>query len=1234
MEKFWWHLGKSSNHYCSRACEVFIDAIQESIADIRAWPIVKCIGTSYAQKGNQNIFRACYTVTPERLALEVLKAMDAAIVIRRSTEGTYSVVFTMAVTGVSTKTNINSESTITAKFQRIVVLDQTYVVVILKQTKEENQIVPLLNHGDCPLNDIIGLTLGIDCLYLQLASNVILLISPIAHTPQMWGPGVVTCYAVNPNTARTCGVAPPLARGNTSGAQDDDAPLPEDLTAELNRSRTELIRAATLSDETLDPTTQRSSFSMDTGSDATLFVETKRITPELFLNITIVRRGQTNKRPQPVTDKRGVVAQSYKKHRWETLLEDILLFVSENVQYASTTKLQIPDEFFANSPIIFCYIHHGSFLPSRSADGFQWKSSFCAPSQGHLQKREDYKLRNAMEEIDKEFDMGALRGEVPYQEIEESTHVLSYVSGILNNWASSHRTSLLSLSHGLFDIFTHTQRCGPSLRLVAIFGVPLLSHFTKCRFASWSNKKKMALKGTAQNGSKKNQKDSVCVARFKLWKEIGEQHHFNVRAITRAISNVHPEIVEMLLCHPKVDLLANDNSIFRRACRSLSHVGPEMNSQVKAILEFAKNNEAILRACNSQKRFNHIKILLEDPRVDPSVDNNEALRAAAERGNLSIPTCGPILSAYPDIALSLGLPSAESSAQLFNVTINGNNTFVGQKNVTLPDVIQYLNIPFARPPLGPLRFRPPVPLNVTNTLTVCNNTQPACVQPDGSGQEDCLYLAVFVPATANASSNLPVRIFIHGGAFISASYDSISGAALAAQTNTIVVEGNYRLGLFGFMVSSGIVDGNSTGNYGILDQQLSLKWVHQNIRNFGGNPDDITIDGGSAGSASVYWHTLMPKSWPYYNRVIVSSAGYWRYSTLEDKVALTDKHLRSLNINCSDIVCLQNLNVSTLSQVPAIVYGLPVIDGVNLLDQPLLLFDAGRYKPNTSFIIGINKDEGTNLSEGFYDGITALLPTLTTSVILQELAVILNYNASLVPNVVSAYNFPQTYTTAVFNVSSAEFRSWIDFVGELIIDCGSIAAIKSLASQGTPVHAYYFDYVNDDPYSRLYGAYHSSEVEYKYNLTGNGNADQQKISATFVNYFEQYQLNSDPNPVVSRDIPRAWSNVGQNGLYWPLYNTSTNSTLIVNVTSTISPFPSYPRCSSFIDLILRNQYIDVASTATVSSSNTTSGQISTHANTTNVRTTTPRTTSSTTSTASYLSSSLAFCILSFWLFSL
>ncbi|PRP79689.1 hypothetical protein PROFUN_12587 [Planoprotostelium fungivorum] len=704
---------------------------------------------------------------------------------------------------------------------------------------------------------------------------------------------------------------------------------------------------------------------------------------------------------------------------------------------------------------------------------------------------------------------GALRGEVPYQEIEESTHVLSYVSGILNNWARDSRKRQQEEPEGL------------------------------------------GLRRTC-----------------KLWKEIGEQHHFNVRAITRAISNV-------LLEDPRVD----------------PSVDPSVN-----------NNEA-LRIAAERGNLSIVRLLLTSPRVDPSV-----------------------LSAYPGITLSLDLPSAEScisakpdvgrirvgvslfivtsrekfgrhthryyllqiprmifplavltndtgltsdaavflvpgmkittilftcltlsAAQLFNVTINGNNTFVGQKNATLPDVIQYLNIPFAQPPLGPLRFRPPVPLNVTNTLTVCNNTQPACVQPDGSGQEDCLYLAVFVPATANVSSNLPVRIFIHGGAFISASYDSISGAALAAQTNTIVVEGNYRLGLFGFMVSAAIVDANSTGNYGLLDQQLSLKWVHQNIRNFGGNPDDITIDGGSAGSASVYWHTLMPKSWPYYNRVIVSSAGYWRYSTLEDKVALTDKRLRSLNINCSNIVCLQNLNVSTLSQVPAIVYGVPVIDGVNLLDQPLLLFDAGRYKPNTSFIIGINKDEGTNLSEGFYDGITALLPTLTTSVILQELAVILNYNASLVPNVVSAYNFPQTYTTAVFNVSSAEFRSWIDFVGELIIDCGSIAAIKSLASQGTPVHAYYFDYVNDDPYSRLYGAYHSSEVEYKYNLTGNGNADQQKVSATFVNYFEQYQLNSDPNPVVSRDTPRAWSNVRQNGLYWPLYNTSTNSTLIINM---------------------------------------------------------------------------------------
>ncbi|PRP89839.1 hypothetical protein PROFUN_00181 [Planoprotostelium fungivorum] len=484
------------------------------------------------------------SVSPEELALHVLKAMDAAVVIRCSSEGTYNIVFTsdrargtlphfiadihqqgpssglfsddvtrfwrtvrsVAITGIPTKTDMKSESNITTKFQKIVILDQTYVVISLKQTKEGKQVVPFLNHGptdehlvtylcDAIENDIIGLTLGVDCLYVQLTSHVILQLSPIAHIHQMWEPGVVTYYAVNPNTARMCGIAPHMARGKTS--------------VELNRSKPELIRAASLSDETLDPVSQRSSFNMNMGSDTTLFMEMKRdpdvmqITPELYLNIMIVRRGQANKRPQSIVDKKGVVAESYKKHQWETLLEDILRFVSENVQYASTTKLEIPDEFFRNSQNIFCYIYHGSFLPSRSADGFQWKSSFCAPSPGHLQKRyfyhkteghrmrrrimwieslpqlqiieyrhldhygevvtdhligpemmsswpflisqvthrEDYKLQNAMEEIDKEFNMGALRGEVPYEEIQDSTQVLSYVSGILNNWAVRHRNN-------------------------------------------------------------------------------------------------------------------------------------------------------------------------------------------------------------------------------------------------------------------------------------------------------------------------------------------------------------------------------------------------------------------------------------------------------------------------------------------------------------------------------------------------------------------------------------------------------------------------------------------------------------------------------------------------------------------------------------------------------------------------------------------------------------------------
>ncbi len=167
-----------------------------------------------------------------------------------------------------------------------------------------------------------------------------------------------------------------------------------------------------------------------------------------------------------------------------------------------------------------------------------------------------------------------------------------------------------------------------------------------------------------------------------------------------------------------------------------------------------------------------------------------------------------------------------------------------------PTYRSFLGIPYAAPPVGNLRFKPPQPhaaWSGTLDATKPGSSCPQVATPFGkaSVNEDCLFLNVYTPNPVK--TNLPVMIWIHGGAFVSgegSDYDP--GATLVAQGNTIVVTINYRLGAFGFLALPSLSAEDptgSSGNYGLQDQQFAFKWVKSNIQAFGGNPNLITIFG-------------------------------------------------------------------------------------------------------------------------------------------------------------------------------------------------------------------------------------------------------------------------------------------------------------------------------------------------------------------------------------------------------
>ncbi|KAJ3635702.1 hypothetical protein MTP99_008591 [Tenebrio molitor] len=194
----------------------------------------------------------------------------------------------------------------------------------------------------------------------------------------------------------------------------------------------------------------------------------------------------------------------------------------------------------------------------------------------------------------------------------------------------------------------------------------------------------------------------------------------------------------------------------------------------------------------------------------------------------------------------------------------------------------YQGIPFAEPPVGNLRFEPPVPKNNWEGTLDATKDGNICVQSSDPvvGSEDCLFVNVYVPKTSKFNTKLlPTMVFIYGGGFEAgfATYD-LYGPDYLLEKDVVVATLNYRLGILGFLSTGDMV---VPGNNGLKDQVMALKWIKNNIENFGGDPNKITIFGQSAGSASVSYHMQSPQSKGLFNRAIMESGvslSSWAFS--------------------------------------------------------------------------------------------------------------------------------------------------------------------------------------------------------------------------------------------------------------------------------------------------------------------------------------------------------------------
>ena len=295
-----------------------------------------------------------------------------------------------------------------------------------------------------------------------------------------------------------------------------------------------------------------------------------------------------------------------------------------------------------------------------------------------------------------------------------------------------------------------------------------------------------------------------------------------------------------------------------------------------------------------------------------------------------------------------------------------NGTFVGKKteNITVFRGIPYVG----RQPVGDLRWKAPVDIVPDDGIyEACYNAKSAYGNASfevGSmyyWDENCLYLNVFKADDASAQKK-PVMVWIHGGAFESGGtvdpmFDCVN--LVKENPDIIVVTIAYRLGVMGFLHLSHLPDGKDypdSQNLGLLDQQMALKWVHENIAAFGGDPGNVTIFGESAGAASCTLQPLVPGSQQYFKRLIAESGSVNQTRSPEEAIECTNKLMEVLG--CKTVADLMKVDGEKLLEASAVnfVHQMPERDGKYLPTDTFSAYAGGAAR-DIEILVGCNKDE-------------------------------------------------------------------------------------------------------------------------------------------------------------------------------------------------------------------------------------------------------------------------------------
>jgi para-nitrobenzyl esterase len=434
----------------------------------------------------------------------------------------------------------------------------------------------------------------------------------------------------------------------------------------------------------------------------------------------------------------------------------------------------------------------------------------------------------------------------------------------------------------------------------------------------------------------------------------------------------------------------------------------------------------------------------------------------------------------------------------------------------IPEVRVFKGIPFAAPPVGDLRWRPPQTAKNWNGVRVADKFSANCMQRQAGGgafppyggdrsatemSEDCLYLNVYTSA-ASANDKRPVMVWIHGGAYTSGAGAIYQGEELARK-GVVVVTVNYRLGVFGFLAHPELTkesSNHSSGDYAFLDQIASLKWVQKNVAAFGGDPSRVTIFGESAGSWSVNNLVATPLAKGLFQRAIGESGGQFTITrTLADAEQAGARFAE--NAGASSLSALRAMPAVALNSASGFQTS-ATVDGWVFPQDVMSIFKAGKQN-DVPVIIGSNANEGSIFTQ----------ETVTGASFKEQME---RQYAADAQAALKLYPFTTDQEARAAQAASMrdrtfgwEMRTWARFQTQ---------------TGKSKVYLYYLSHVPPLPNAAWLGAQHGAEIPYAFNWPNGKHStmvpwteNDRKLGDQVSSYWVNFATTGDPN---GKDLPK------------------------------------------------------------------------------------------------------------------